>query len=349
MDLHRDQVRPAFARHRDYMFAQLSGQIMREATDRSALERASHRIFHQADVRADPELERMLRACLAEREAEIRGREARSLLAGAVETPESFTAAARPGDAQDSPAARAHAVQNSQHCLRSFDERLHVLDLPAARRVLEQLERLAAAHGDVVTAPMLQRCRVDLARVENKRDQFVAEIEQLAHQAIQAAAGGQTDVAARALRRLTSIHATKPSLVSHALLENIREQISKSGESAEFREAARALVDRQTSVMAELNQLASTIREFHRVSQEIPHGAAEYFEAERRYFDAVRAIRRHDKDWYADLIVETGDLLAELHDPTGRAGAQVERFLDSVRTSIREMVAEIRRIVAEQK
>lgn len=349
MGAHRDQVSPAFARHRDQLFSQLSGQIMREATDHLALERTGHRILNMAEVRGDPELERMLRGCIAEREVEIRGRQARFLAeevssARPAAVP-SFRSVTPPDPLQE----KVHAAQVYQQCIRSFEDRLHLFDVPAAQRVLDQLEQLAARHPDVIPRPALERCRVDIARVQMKKEQFAAEVEQLGHQAVHAASTGQIDVAARALRRLSSIHATKPSLVSDALLDSIHEQIARAGESAEFREAARALVERQKNVMNELNQLASIIHEFHRVTHEIPHGAAEYADAERRYFDAVRAVRKHDKDWYADLIVETGDLLAELHDPTGRAGQQVERFLDTVRTSIREMVAEIRQIAAESK
>ncbi len=351
MGSHREQVTPSFARHRDQLFAQLSGQILREATDRLALERTSHRILHLSEVRSDPELERLLRACVGEREAEIRARQAR-FLADDSRTGRTAPAATPPSRAPAAPEPlmeKVHAAHEFQQCMRAFEDRLHLFDVPAAQRVLDQMEQLSRKHADVVSKPAMERCRVDIARGEMKKQQFVAEVEQLAHQAVHAASNGQIDTAARALRRLSSIHATKPSLVSDVMLDSVREQIAKAGQSADFREAARALVDREKSVMTELNQLASVIHEFHRVSHEIPHGAVEYVEAERRYFEAVRALRRHDKDWYADLIVETGDLLADLHDPTGRSSVQVERFLDSVRTSVREMVAEIRLIAAEQK
>lgn len=350
MGSHREHVNPAFARHREQLFSQLSGQIMREATDRLALERASQRILHSADVRGDPELERLLRACITERESEIRGRQARFLAEDARADRNHSPLQPGPDPLVPSPLLeRAHAAREYQQCVRAFEDRLHLFDVPAAQRVLDQIEQIAGRFPDVVSKPTLERFRVDIAHVEMKKQQFAAEVEQLAHQAIHAAASGRVEIAARSLRRLTSIHATKPSLVSEALLDNVREQIGKAGENAEFREAARALVDREKSVMTELNQLASIIHDFHRLSHEIPHGAAEYIEAERRYFDAVRSIRKHDKDWYADLIVETGDLLADLHDPTGRASAQVERFLDSVRASIREMVTEIRQIAVESK
>lgn len=350
MGSHREQLTPSFARHREQLFAQLSGQLMREATDRLALERTSHRILHMSEVRGDPELERLLRACIGEREAEIRARQARFLAdeSRTGRTPP-IASPVRVPVAPDPLMEKVHAAHEYQQCMRAFEDRLHLFDVPAAQRVLDQMEQLGRKHADVVSKPALERCRVDIARVEMKKQQFTAEVDQLAHQAIHAASTGQIEVAARALRRLSSIHATKPSLVSDVMLDNVREQLAKAGQSADFREAARALVDREKSVMTELNQLASIIHDFHRASHEIPHGAVEYAEAERRYFEAVRAVRRHDKDWYADLIVETGDLLADLHDPTGRASEQVERFLDSVRTSIREMVSEIRLIAAEQK
>ena len=183
--------------------------------------------------------------------------------------------------------------------------------------------------------------------MEQRRQQFDAEINALVEKACAAAAAGQHEVVGQHLRKLSSIHATRPQLLNEVRFKAIRDQIVASSEHFEHRLVAQQLMARERLVADEIKKLAEGIHQFHVASRELPHDDERYRTAELDYHKLVRDLRSHDMNWLADLMVELDEMLEELHDTTGQAEAQVARFLDRVRGALRTIVGEVREIASE--
>lgn len=337
------------ARQREALYQHFAAELMREAWDEHAIETAGHRILHHPEVSRDGELSSRLSSLLAERIAEARGRRAAQRAEVSDERTPEFRAFA-----PDSPAAavegptRGQIVAAVERLRRELDDSIAHFNTSGARAVLERLLDTQRRYPDWVNAAAVERCKLDLASIEKRRDEFTTEIESLATRAIEAAREGRHETAARALKRLTSIHVARPTLLSADRINAIREQIAASGEEFEHRESSRALVMRERAVAEELKHIAAAVHAFHLISREAPHDDPRYADAEREYRKAVQQLRHHDRDWLADLIVELDELMADIHDPTGKAEANVTHFIDSVRHVLRRVVAEIREISAEE-
>ena len=59
-------------------------------------------------------------------------------------------------------------------------------------------------------------------------------------------------------------------------------------------------------------------------------------------------MRSHDSEWLAGLILELDTFLDEIHDESGRAETQVDRFLSSVRRAHNGLRREMQHIAAER-
>lgn len=336
-------------RHRDLMFQQLSAEILREAHDQHSLDLVTNRVLGHPEVSRDSQLSAMLRSCIGQAASELNARLAR-------QRREQNEPALRPAVGWSAPAApvpndaslRELALASFERLRRLYDEKLLHFEMDAAERLIAQIAEFQQQHANVISQPMVQRCRMDLARCQQRKAEFSAEIDALAAAAGSAARAGQIDEAAKALKRLSSIRAARPRLLSEERLESIRKSIESGGDHFEHREASRELVSRERAVSDEIRKLGEIVHEFHRVSHEIPHGDPRYLEAEKRYLAAVREVRHHDQEWLADLMVELDELQADLHDTSGRTETQVTRFLHSVKVSIAQIVKEIREIRSEQ-
>jgi len=342
----RDMGRPTESKHREALYQRFSSEILRESDNPVSLEAAANRVLGHAEVAQDPELAAMLRSCLDSRRSELRARQAEQ------ESPRPSHAISawdhvKPQTARGTP-TREQLLSAFQRMRQDFDERLLHFELEAARTALERIAGLQQRYPDVVSQAALERARVDLARTEQRFQSLQAEVDELAKTAIEAARGGDHARAALALKRLSSIHAARPRLLPEPRFQKIREQIAASGEALEHREAAKALIARERAVAAEIRKLSEMVHTFHTAVRSLPHDDPRYREAEAEYHQAVRQVRSHDAEWLADLMLELDDLLEDLHDPTGRAGDQVARFLASVRTALTRMRQEISAIGGEQ-
>lgn len=336
-------------RHRDVIFQQLSAEILREAHDQRSLDIVSNRVLSHPDVRRDIQLASMLRTCIGQAAGELNARLSRQRAEQTEPVSRPIAVAAAPAlVAPTETSQREQAIVSFERLRRLYDEKLLHFEVDAAGRLLAQIEEFQQLHPAAITLPMVERCRMDLARVGQRQAEFAVEVETLARSAISSARGGRLDEAAKALKRLSSIRAARPRLLTEERLESIRTAIESGGDHFEHREASRELVARERAVADEIHKLAEIVHEFHRVSHEIPHGDPNYLEAEKLYLAAVRDVRHHDQEWLADLMVELDELQADLHDTTGRTEAQVTRFLHSVKVSIAQIVKEIREIRTEQ-
>lgn len=341
---------PGECRHREAVYQQLSSDIMREAHDLLTLATAASRALGHPEARRDGLLAGMIRSCVAVREAELRSRLAEQRRAEHQQAERDWAPAVGwQAAAQPAPPVpdKARIVSTFERMRREYDDRLVHFELERARDWLTKLQELQASHPLFISSAALERCRIDLTRVEQRAGQLSVEIEELAMSAVQSAAEGKVEIAAQALKRLSSMQAARPRLFPNDRLQQIRQSIAEAGENFEHREAGEALVARERAVADEIRKLADGVHRFHRIAREVPHCEPTYLQAEAEYRKAVREVRHHDREWLADLMIELNDKLEALHDPTGRAEEQVNRFIASVRHALNHMIQEIREIAAE--
>ncbi len=330
-------MRPAEAKRHDAAFQRWCAEILREVRDRQSLAWVSARALSDPDIRGDAEIESRLRGFIAEREAELRLAET---VYGSPEAPPlpTFTKAPpTPSQAQ----VRV-AFERLRH---AFDDDVAHFDEPRAREQLGELDAMQKRYANWLDPAGVERCREALARMVRRRDALRADIDELARRACHAARRGDNEAAASDLRKLSSVHAAQPRLLTDARFAEIREQIARSGAEHEHRLAARRLIERERAVAAEVRRLADVVHRFHLLARREPHDSDAYLRAEREYHAAVATVRSHDKEWLAELILELDAFLDELHDE--KASKQVDRFLASVRLAHRRLIDEIRQIHRE--
>ncbi len=335
-------MQPTEAKRHEAIYQRWCSQIMRETRDRESLAWVSARALHDREVQADPTLEGMIRGYIAEREVELRLMDDDR---AAVQTADA--APAHPlQPAAPSPAQIQTAFDRLRH---SFEDNVIHFDELGARSALSELALLRERYSDVIDAAEVERCREQLRQMEKRRDAFTEGVRAVARKAIRAARAGDHEAAAGALRRLSSIHAARPALLTDQQFARIRSEITQGGEDHEHREAARRLVQRERAVASQIKRLADVVHEFHLVSRRVAHDSDTYRRCERKYQAAVRSVRSHDTEWLAGLILELDAFLDELHDRSGRSETQVDRFLSSVRRAHKGLRREMSEISAEQK
>ncbi|MCG3130122.1 MAG: hypothetical protein FLDDKLPJ_00870 [Phycisphaerae bacterium] len=242
---------------------------------------------------------------------------------------------------------RVHFAFNQlQH---EFHDHLVRFDELRARAALDRINALLAAHPAQIDAEQVARCERVLAHLADRRVSLEAHVDKLEQRAVDAARRGDHEAAARALRRLSTVHALRPVVLPDDRFRAVRDAMIAASQDREHQRAARALIDRERAVAAEIRTLANVIHRFHVVVRTTPHDAPEYRDAERRYHEAVAQVRSHDRDWFAALILELVDLLEEGHLPPHKGQHQVDRFLDSVRAALHNLRAEIQKIETESR
>ncbi len=352
------QGRQSDSRHREALRQTLCAEIMRECRDESGLRMAAARALHHPGVIADPELESAIRAFVSERESELASRMAQQRHEAEQMPTDWFTRPARPAppapaQSDAAPAAgestppRDHSPSATQvltafeRMRRDFNDSLVHFDIARCRQILTQAEALHARYPALIPGAGLERFTEELQRLETRRHLLLSEISKLEEAAFAAAREGSTEQVSRALQRLSSLHAARPELFPDEHFARIRARIETASHEHEHRQAARELLARERAVAAEIKHLADGIRAFHALVRDLPHDDPRYLTAEREYQALVRALRSHDREWLAGLILELDGLLDVLHDTTHRAEVQVDRFLASVRAALNELQREI--------
>lgn len=332
------------AKRREAVYQQLAAEIQREGSDPTTLSYVSARVLRHPEVQRDPGLAAQICNCIAQRRAEIEARQA-------ANRPEATSAPVRLQMHENVPRVESdgnHAVLLNFERLRcEFEDRLTRFDTTTASGALQRLDELQKRFPNLISAALVERCRVDLARLEQRLALFAREIEELSASAVAAAREGRHDEAARALRRLSAIHTGRPNLLPASRFQRIREEIALAGQEHESRQIGRLLVRRERAVAQELRELNEIIRHFGAVARQYPPESQEYHDAEAEYLRAVRDVRCRDAEWLAQLTLELDGLLEDLHDPTGRAEAHVTHFITKVRAALITLRHRIKRLANE--
>ncbi|MBL8880190.1 MAG: hypothetical protein JNG88_13815 [Phycisphaerales bacterium] len=332
---------PLDARRREAVYQRWTAMITREGVDDKTLDTIANRAFVTSEVADDPSLAAMLRAFIAQRRAEL-------------------SAAARAHDHSGtaevgSDSAETRAGEPDRHQTSLVFDRLLVelathfayLDEHGARAVLAKIEELQARYPQWIDERRVETARADLQGMLTKRDGMQRQVDELENRAVKAAQTGDHDTAATALKKLSAIHATRPSLMSDARLDNLRAALMAASEVEEHRAAARELIAREKAVLTEVRALAAAVHAFHEVARRNPHDSPEFFAAETNYRKTVRDVKTHDTEWLCELILELSDLIEEIHAPHGTADRQLDRFIHAVKRTLHEARAEILAIARE--
>lgn len=333
------------ARHREQLFNQLSAEILRSCRDDNSLRYASDRAMNHPDVLKDPLLASMLRSFIAERQAELNARIYSQRLASNLTTPP-WQSVSR-ADSRGTPdRQQIRAAYERIH--REFEGRLIHYDVSSAEKVLERLAGMQDRYPDMISLAEISRCRVDLARVRERRAGLESEISEVADRAVAAARDGRNDEVAGLLRRLTMFQSAGPHVFSDARRKQIEDAIAQASDAFEHREAAARLLELERAAAAEVRRMAGHVRAFHEAVRHLPQDSPQFRDAEQAYrATTLEEVRAHDADWLADLMIELDERLEEFHDVTGRAEAQVAEFLHRVRNALNHVRNEVRQIRRE--
>jgi len=334
------------ARHREQLYNRLSAEILRSCRDDNSLRYVSDRAMNHPDVIKDPLLSAMLRSFINEREQEFRTR----MYSQRTEAERSFPAWSTPSAP---PAARGtpdrpHVRASFERIRHEFEGRLVHYDVATAERVFERLESMHKRYPDMVSDAEISRCRVDLARVAQRRQTLESEITQVAERAVRAAGQGRSDVVAGLLRRLTMFQSAGPHVFPETRRREIEERVAAASDVFEHREAAGRLLELERRAAREVRRMADSVRRFHETVRRSTPDSPEFALAEREYAATIADIRAHDSEWLAELMIELDERLEEFHDVTGRAEAQVTDFLRRVRHALNRVREEVKEINRER-
>ncbi|MBI4716529.1 MAG: hypothetical protein HY763_01880 [Planctomycetes bacterium] len=333
-----------YAKQREAVVQHWRSMILRETRDLGSVDQVGARALNDPDVRDDPQVAALIRAALAERRAELmQTRRARD------------AATARPAHRTDAPGTTVPALRTAVDKVPGVFERLaqsfHACaehgDEYEARAVLARMQALQQEYPGAIPSARLESFEPQLTALRERLQRLKERVATLTQHAVAASRDGDEEGAARALRRLASIHAAHPRLLDDARLEAVRSEVIHAAEHHEHRVAAAKLMERERAVAAEIKALGAVVREFHQAARSLPHHSDGYRRAEAVYHRALLEVRAHDREWFAGVILELADLLAGWGHPPPAVEDQVDHFLESIRSSLDRIRTEVREIEAE--
>jgi hypothetical protein len=334
-------------KQRDIIYRRWSRVIQRETRDLASLEVNSKRALADRDVRGDPTLESMIRADLQRRRAELE-RELRR------EQPPAASAKSRP--AEPSVPSEPISTTPPEQVREDFNRLAQTLstslergDETETRAVFREIRVLQEQNPGVIplttVADYEQRVGTLLIHIK----QLTEEIALLAQQAVAASRNGNEQDLARSMRRLTAIHVAHPRLLDEPGLEDVRRDVADAAdERHQHQLTTKKLLERERAITAKIKTLAAAVRDFHQVACTVPDTSEEFCKAEATYLRAIQKVRTYDMEWFAGVVLEMGDLLAEWTVPPLGAEGQIDRFLDGISAGLDSIRAEMREIESEQ-
>lgn len=333
-------------RRRELAFAHWQAEITRGGTEPRTLANVLRRALADADVRADPALAAMIRDF---------GRQRAKFLDEFKPTHANQTSKAPVIQHEYGTAANVGHVATeeevriaSDRLMRQFDEyAVHFFE-PEAREICERLRDLQRRFPKWIPVAAVNHADQTLARLATRRQEYDNYIRQLEHSGKTAAESGDHEAAAKVVKRLSTIHATHPQLLSDDRLNEIRKSLAQAGSIHEHRAALQELIDRERAVIEELKSLAQAVHRFHRMARTADHDSEEYRQAEADYHRAVQEVRTHDKEWLSALILELLEIIGGWAHPPPRIEAQLDKFVETVRASVKNLRREIIEIETEK-
>ncbi len=246
--------------------------------------------------------------------------------------------------------ATEEEVRTSAHrLLEQFENYASHYFEPESKTIAERLAALQREHPKWVRIEYVQHCEATLARLSSRRQEFDNHIDALQRRLVHAAEVGEHDLARKLLQRLSSIHSMHPQVLSDDRFAEIRAEMSRAGKILEHRRSLDELVRRERQVSAEIRSLWHSVHHFHQMARTADHDGEDFRQAEADYRKAVREFQSHDSEWLSAMILELLDVLGDWTHPPPRVEAQLDRFVKSVRESLKHIHREIQQIEREQQ
>lgn len=322
-------------KHRQAVLAHWQVEIVRSGVDQLALEQIRQRAIHDPEVRNDPQLAAQIERCISERSNDIKRLHGTRVAAQPIRG----ASVSRFG-AFDPTLDEVRRIVD--HLRLQGQEQIARNDEMALSFTLERLKSLQHEFPNAVDASALRPLADAHESLKQQRNAISHDIEMLARKAAEAAAVGDHDAAAAAMRQLSAYHITHPDLLSDEGIDAIRGRVMLAGAHRQHEEAAHELMRREREVRDELRALRDAIRNYRRAAHANPHDSTADRAAERAYRKAVREIRHLDREWLAGTILEIVGLLDDWEDHPKSADKQVEAFIRTLKSTLRELHADIR-------
>jgi len=338
------QGRPDF-KHRESTYQTLCAQILREANDAHRLAMVATRALSHPDVCRDPVLAAMVRGFVAEQESALR---AVQRVEQGAEEPDSQLRNPFLATTHAEMPTRPQLLRAFASLRHEFEAHLAEYNEAAARYALEKMQDLTGQYPDHIDAAAVGRYAEQFADLQARCARFREQVEIVARRAAQAAQEGNTEEATWLMRRLRAIHALTPALLPTDRFEALRHQVKTCGKKAEHREALHDLIRRERDVADQIKRAGAAIYRFHQVAQTAAPGTDEYERAAAAYEAAVAEVRALDTEWLTGLLLELETYLEDLDDPEGRAVAQLDRFIGTVRNALTQLRRVIRALQQER-
>ena len=334
---HQQRQRPSAGRkHQQAVLAKWQVEIVRSGTDQLALEQIRQRALHDREVRDDPELAAQIERFIHDRSIEIHR-----------------TLGRKPADANQSHPAhfshfagydptREEIAKIIDHLRQQAEDQLRRSDESAAGFTLERMKTLQREHPELVDNAILRPLLDAHDALRRQRRNIHHEIEALARKAVDAASSGDAETAAAAMRQLSAYHIAHPDTLTDDTMDDIRQRVLVAGARVQHEQAAKDLMRREREVSEELRTLRDTLADYRRSALADPHDSMAYRTAESAYRKAVREIRHHDREWLAATILELVGLLDDWEDHPRSADKQVDKFIQTLKSTLRQLHREIR-------
>lgn len=331
-------------KHREAIFQRWRSVILRESRDLPSLDQAAARALGDEDVRDDPELQVMIRAEVEERRADFAPRQTVAVPA----SERAPTVAEPPQTIAPRPPAPEQVHESFDRLTRELSMHLARDEVIEAEAVLVRIDGLCDQNPGRVPPDRIEHCRAELRERRHHLERVARQVAQLERQAVEASRAGHDGDVSVVLRRLGTIHALHPRLLTAERIDAVRAAVMKAADRHEQAAAADELLHRERAVAAQVRALAESVHRFHETARRIPHEGAAYSRAEAEFHECLRRLRGFDEEWLASLVLDFADLFAEWGNHPPAAETQVDRFIASVRSSLGRIRSEVREIDGEQ-
>lgn len=323
-------------KNREAIFEQRCAEILRESRDLESLQMAAARALAHPAVLADSSLGSMLRAFIAQREAELRER-----LRAAQPSDKSKLQHAFECDDTDPEQVRQRVTKAVTRLRMRLESALAHYSLATARRTVCELKALLKAHPKIVKPGEVYHCESQVTRLEDRLTEFRRHLGELTDAGLEAARAGDLEKANWIDRRLAAISAMLPEVLPEGRQRELHEQIVKALDQFESQQAARRILDQERCVANEIKSLGGIVQRFRKLERTAAPGDPLLEEARGEYERAVREIQTRDEEWLADLMIRLDALLEDLRQRDESADAQVERFVARVRQALAQLRAAV--------
>lgn len=334
------------AKEREAILQRWRSAIQREIRDQDSLEQVAARAMNDPDVRMDSTMESMIRSEIENRRASFQPDEQHR---SPPPSARPFGSAARIASPHIPAPTPPNPVRVAFDGLaKTFSRLLEDGDADEACAVAARMRMIHEESPQVVPAAAVEPYERQVGKLRMHLENINGQIAALTKDVVLASHDGNEIAVASLIHRLTAIHVAYPRLLNEQRLDEIRGDTIDAAEQHEEHLRVKELVERERVLAAEIKKLAVAVQAFHRIAHSAPRDSGEFRSAEAAYVLTIQEIAAHDSEWVAGIVLELADLLADCAVPPPGAADRIDRFLDSIRSSLQHIRGVMRKIETER-